>query len=98
MPDLYRTRRGYPQAENLDTLDIFCGSRPRNSLSLARDQRLLSLDFIGEVGEMIVSLGAAIAAAASAEQLDVLELALRQARATLIEAIAEFRAIDGSAS
>ena len=42
---------------------------------------------------MLVTAGAAIAAAASAERLDVLELALQQARNTLIEMISEFKSI-----
>lgn len=64
-----------------------------NSPNLTRDQRLMSLDFLGEVGDSFVMLGAAICAAASAENIVVLELALRQARSTLLEGIAEFKTI-----
>lgn len=59
-----------------------------------KGRRLLALDFIAECGDLIASFGAAIAAAASAERLDVLELALRQARFALLEGIAEFKALD----
>ncbi|MFY9657100.1 MAG: hypothetical protein WAK01_11005 [Methylocystis sp.] len=59
----------------------------------SHDDRLIRLDFIGETGELLVSVGAAICAAASAENVEVLELALRQARAILLEAIAEFKAL-----
>lgn len=59
-----------------------------------KDRRLLALDFIAEVGDMLVTAGAAIAAAASCERIDVLELALRQARAILLDGIAEFKALD----
>ncbi len=65
------------------------------------DARLLRLDFIAEIGDLLVVAGAAIAAAASAERVDVLELALRQARAVLVEGIAEFKALvphDGGAA
>ena len=62
-------------------------------MTINNDKQLLSLDFIGEIGDNLVSLGAAIAAAASAQRLDVLELALRQSRSVLIEAIKEFKAL-----
>lgn len=62
-------------------------------MSQLNDKRLISLDFITECGDLLVTAGAAIAAAASAERLDVLELALRQARHTLIEIISEFKSI-----
>jgi hypothetical protein len=65
------------------------------------DTRLLRLDFICEVGDMLVTSGAAIAAAASAERVDVLELALRQARNVLLDGIAEFKKLsqaDGGAN
>ncbi|KAF2989729.1 hypothetical protein OGR47_05075 [Methylocystis sp. MJC1] len=58
-----------------------------------RDTELLALDFIGECGEFLASFGAAICAAAAAENREVLELALRHARSTLLEAIAEFKAL-----
>ena len=57
----------------------------------------MSLDFLGEVGELLVALGAAMCAAAAAENIVVLELALRQARSTLLEGIAEFKAIRSGA-
>jgi hypothetical protein len=62
-------------------------------MSQLNDKRLISLDFICECGDLLVTAGAAIAAAASAERLDVLELALQQARNTLIEMISEFKSI-----
>lgn len=73
------------------------GNIPRQRAELTpsreHDQRLLSLDFIAELGDSLVTLGAAICAAASAENIVVLELALRQARSTLLEGIAEFKTI-----
>jgi len=65
-----------------------------------RDARLLALDFIGECGDLLASFGAAIAAAAAAENREALELALRHARGALIEAIGQFRALpnDGGAN
>lgn len=80
--------------------EMLGGSHNSNSPNLARDQRLMSLDFLGEVGDAFVTLGAAICAAASAENIVVLELALRQARSTLLEGIAEFKSLpseDGGA-
>lgn len=65
-----------------------------NAPNLARDRRLLSLDFLAEVGDSLVTLGAAIGAAATADNIVVLEMALRQARSTLIEGIAEFKTIE----
>ncbi|GEM_PF-2276727 len=73
--------------------EMLGGSRNLNSPNFARDQRLMSLDFLGEVGDSLVTLGAAICAAAAAENIVVLELALRQVRSTLLEGIAEFKAI-----
>ena len=63
------------------------------------DAKLIALDFIGEMGDLLASFGAAIAAAAAAENRDALELGLRHARGALIEAIAQFRALpnDGGA-
>lgn len=58
-----------------------------------RDRELLSLDFLGDCGELLASFGAAICAAAAAENREVLELAIRHARATLLEAIAEYKAL-----
>lgn len=61
-----------------------------------RDRELLSLDFLGECGELLASFGAAICAAAAAENREALELALRHARATLIEGITEFKSLTGA--
>jgi hypothetical protein len=58
-----------------------------------RDADLLRFDFIGECGEIFASFGAAICAAAAAENCEVLEMALRHARGTLLEAISEFKAL-----
>ncbi|WP_292528306.1 hypothetical protein [Methylocystis sp.] len=73
------------------------GNIPRQRAELTpsreRDQRLLSLDFLGEVGDSFVTLGAALCAAASAENLVVIEMALRQMRATIVEGIAVYKAI-----
>ncbi|WP_292531387.1 hypothetical protein [Methylocystis sp.] len=57
------------------------------------DRRLLAFDFLCEVGDSFITLGAAICAAAAAENIVVLELALRQVRSTLLEGIAEFKTI-----
>ena len=62
-------------------------------LSPERDQRLLALDFIAELGDQLVVAGAAIAAAASAENVGVIEVALRQARAVVVDAIDEFKSL-----
>ncbi len=62
-------------------------------LSHERDQRLLALDFIAELGDQLVIAGAAIAAAASAENVGVIEVALRQARAVVVDAIGEFKSL-----
>jgi hypothetical protein len=59
----------------------------------AADARLLSLDFIGEAGEMIATLGAAVCAAAGSGNIELTELALRQCRGALLEAIAEFKSV-----
>ncbi len=64
-------------------------------MSPENDARLISLDFIAEAGEILSSFAAAIVVAASAERPDLLELALRQARHTLIEAISEYKKING---
>ncbi len=61
--------------------------------SPARDQRLLALDFIAELSDQLVVAGAAIAAAASAENVGVIEVALRQARAVVVDAIGEFKSL-----
>jgi hypothetical protein len=62
-------------------------------MSFPTDNRLIKLDFVVECGDLLVTAGAAIAAAASAERIDVLEMALRQARAILLDAIAEFKTL-----
>ena len=62
-------------------------------MSVSNDKRLLKLDFVAECGDLLVTAGAAIAAAASAERIVVLEMALRQARAILLDAIAEFKTL-----
>lgn len=65
-------------------------------MSPENDARLISLDFICEAGELLSSFSAAVVAAASAERLDLLELALKHARHTLIEAICEYKKINGA--
>lgn len=62
-------------------------------MQINRDKNLLSLDFLGECADMLVTTGVAISAAAAAERLDLIELALGQARNTLIEMIREFKSI-----
>jgi hypothetical protein len=62
-------------------------------MSSLNDKRLIILDFVAECGDLLVTTGAAIAAAASAERIDVLELALRQARVILLDGIAEFKTL-----
>lgn len=57
------------------------------------DKRILSLDFISEIGELLICFGSAISAAATAENVEALELALRHAQSTLIEGISEFKLI-----
>ena len=63
-------------------------------ISHSKDKFLVSLDFLAECGDLLVTAGAAIAAAASAERIDVLEMALRQARSILLEGISEFKTIE----
>ncbi|MFO1124005.1 MAG: hypothetical protein U1E25_01080 [Methylocystis sp.] len=68
--------------------------------SPARDARLLSLDYLAELGDRLVVAGAAIAAGASGENVGVIEVALRSARAVLVDAIGEFKSLpseDGGA-
>ena len=57
------------------------------------DKRLLALDFLCEVGDMVATAGAAIAAAAAAERYDVLELAFRQASRAISDGISELKII-----
>ncbi|MGD9658759.1 MAG: hypothetical protein AB7U61_14170 [Methylocystis sp.] len=61
--------------------------------SQERDRLLIALDFIGEAGDRLTIAAMAVCAAAAAENVAALELALRMARATLADAIAEFRRI-----
>ncbi len=63
------------------------------------DAKLIALDFIGEMGDLLASFGAAIAAAAAAENREALELGLRHARGAVIEAIGQFKTLphDGGA-
>lgn len=63
-----------------------------------RDAELLTLDFLGECGELLASFGAAICAAAAAENREALELAIRHARATVLEAIAGFKDLTAEAA
>lgn len=65
-----------------------------------RDARLLSLDYLAELGDDLVMAGAALAAGACAENVGVIELALRSARTVLMDAIGEFKSLppqDGGA-
>lgn len=73
---------------------------PQDLPSRERDARLLGLDYLAELGDSLVVAGAAIAAAASAENVTVVEAALRQARGVLMDAIGEFKSLppqDGDA-
>lgn len=73
------------------------GNIPRQRAELTpsreRDQQLLGLDFIGELGDQLVVAGAAIAAAASAGNVGVIEVSLRLARALVVELIGEFKSL-----
>ncbi len=65
-----------------------------------RDAYLLRLDYLAELGDGLVMAGAALAAGACAENVGVIELALRTARAVLVDAIGEFKSLppqDGDA-
>lgn len=55
------------------------------------DDDLLRLDFICELGGMLILAGNAINTAAASGQDDLLELAIRQARNVLLEIIHEFK-------
>jgi hypothetical protein len=70
------TARCGSDSQNVEMLG---GSHDSNSANFARDQRLLSLDFLGVVGDSFVTLAAAVCAAAAAENIVMLEMALRQA-------------------
>ena len=67
-------------------------------MTIVNDQRLLRLDFIAEIGDMLTVTGAAIAAAATAGRCDVIELAFRQAQNTLSEGLKEFKEISANDS
>lgn len=58
------------------------------------DLRKMRLDYLSELGDLLVSGGAAIAAAAGAERIDVLEMSLRFARNTIVDAITTFRSLE----
>lgn len=62
-------------------------------MNLDNDKKLISLDYLNEIGNLLMTAGAAVAAAAAAERIDILEIALRQARSTLIEGINEFKSL-----
>jgi uncharacterized protein (DUF1778 family) len=61
-----------------------------------RDARLLRFDFLSEVADGLVMAGAALAAGASAENLFVVEAALRHARSAVVEGVSTFREIEAS--
>ncbi|MFO1126405.1 MAG: hypothetical protein U1E25_14750 [Methylocystis sp.] len=63
-----------------------------------RDARLLRLDYLSELGDGLVTAGAALVAGASAENLHLVELALRQARTTVIEGVSTFRELSAEGS
>ena len=67
-----------------------------NHSSPERDARLLRFDFLSEVADGLVMAGAALAAGASAENLFVVEAALRHARSAVVEGVSTFREIEGS--
>ncbi len=69
-----------------------------NHSSPERDVRLLRLDYLAELGDGLVTAGAALAAGASAENLFVVEAALRHARSAVVEGIAEFRELSPEGS
>lgn len=62
-----------------------------NQEKSANDARLLSFDFIAELGEHLAVAGMAIGAAATAENIAAVEKALRHARAIVCDAVAEYR-------
>ncbi len=64
-------------------------------MSRESDKRLLSLEFIAEVGDALVMAGAAVTGAAMAERIDVLEMALHAARSAVLEATTEFKTLEG---
>ncbi len=56
-----------------------------------KDARLISLDFISEVGELLIAFGAAVSASAAAENIELLELSLRKAHTVLMDGIHELQ-------
>ena len=60
------------------------------------DAEILRLQFIAEAGDALIMAGAAVAGAAFACRIDVLEMALRSARASLNEGIREFKELGGA--
>ena len=62
-------------------------------MNIRDDIRLLKLDFIAEMGSLICSFGAAVSAAAAAENVELIEMTLRHCRSALLEAITEFKAL-----
>lgn len=65
-------------------------------MTVNNHKRLMSLDFIGECGDMLVTAGAAITAAASVGRYDVLHLAFRQANSVVADGLAELNSIASS--
>ena len=62
-----------------------------NQEKSANDARLLSFDFIAELGEHLAVAGMAMGAAATAENIAAIEMSLRHARAIVCDAVAENR-------
>jgi hypothetical protein len=60
-------------------------------MSCLNDKRLISLNILGECSDLLSTAGTAIAAAASAERVDVLEMAFCQASSILLERTAELK-------
>jgi len=60
------------------------------------DKRLLSLDYIGEAGDILANFAAAICAAAGAGNMPALESAIRAARGNILEIIREYKEIGGA--
>lgn len=71
-------------------------------MTVRDDIRLMKFDFISEMGSLICSFGAAVSAAAANENVELIEMALRQCSAAVMEAITEYRALvaetDGGAN
>lgn len=58
-----------------------------------KDARLISLDFISEIGELLIAFGAAVSASAASENIQLLELSLRKAHLVLMDGIDELQHI-----